>query len=91
MLLCYSTRNGENGEWSLPAPSGLADIHSNTNAGSLPDGRVYLLHNPIVGIDDSSSYHLLPPKLPSSPPAPATTVKALSRRPLCCSKPRELS
>jgi hypothetical protein len=31
------------------AHTGLADIHSNTNAGRLPDGRVYLLHNPVIG------------------------------------------
>ena len=24
-------------------------VHSNINAGSLPDGRVYLLHNPVAG------------------------------------------
>ena len=47
--LCYSVRSGVGGDWSVPRTSKLADIHSNTNAGTLPDGRVYLLHNPVLG------------------------------------------
>ena len=48
--LCFSQRSeGAAGEWSLPSETKLTDIHSNFNAGTLPDGRVYLLHNPIIG------------------------------------------
>ena len=47
--LCFSQRDGgANATWSPPQATGLADIHSNFNAGTLPDGRVYLLHNPIA-------------------------------------------
>eukprot|EP01052_Picozoa_sp_SAG31_P008738 SAG31_NODE_446_length_15587_cov_29.651989_1_plen_649_part_00 len=48
--LCFSQRSGgAAGGWSLPSETKLTDIHSNFNAGTLPDGRVYLLHNPIIG------------------------------------------
>ena len=47
--LCFSQRDGgANATWSPPQATELADIHSNFNAGTLPDGRVYLLHNPIA-------------------------------------------
>ena len=49
-VLCFSQRSGgSRGNWSAPSTSRLTDIHSNMNAGTLPDGRVYLLHNPILG------------------------------------------
>eukprot|EP01052_Picozoa_sp_SAG31_P033376 SAG31_NODE_3761_length_3906_cov_4.295246_2_plen_463_part_00 len=48
--LCYSHRSNVGENWTEPRRSKLGDIHSNTNAGTLPDGRVYLLHNPIFGI-----------------------------------------
>jgi hypothetical protein len=51
-VLCFSRRTGIGtaaSHWTLPAPSQLIDIHSNFNGGTLPDGRVYLLHNPIPG------------------------------------------
>ena len=48
--LCFSQRSGGiRGNWSAPSTSRLTDIHSNMNAGTLPDGRIYLLHNPIWG------------------------------------------
>ena len=41
--LCFSQRSGGGGnKWSLPALTKLEDIHSNMNAGTLPDGRVYV-------------------------------------------------
>eukprot|EP01043_Picozoa_sp_COSAG02_P041669 COSAG02_NODE_3474_length_6681_cov_29.310696_6_plen_465_part_00 len=49
-VLCFSQRSGGNrGNWSAPSSTRLTDIHSNMNAGTLPDGRIYLLHNPILG------------------------------------------
>ena len=46
--LCFSQRQGGGGSWSAPGTTKLTDIHANTNAGTLPDGRVYLLHNPVI-------------------------------------------
>ena len=36
------------GVWSWPLPTEIPDVDSNINAGSLPDGRIYLLSNPVV-------------------------------------------
>ena len=33
---------------SGPLPTEIPDVDSNINAGSLPDGRVYLLSNPVI-------------------------------------------
>ena len=46
--LCFSQRD-YGGEWSALRKTRLMGVHSNINAGSLPDGRVYLLHNPVAG------------------------------------------
>ena len=43
---CFSARAGPHEPWSEPAPSGIPDSTSNMNAGTLPDGRVFLLSNP---------------------------------------------
>ena len=43
---CFSTRADTKEQWSKPAPSGFPDSTSNMNAGTLPDGRIFVLSNP---------------------------------------------
>ena len=45
---CFSQRH-QGGNWSALNTTRLPETHSNMNAGTLPDGRVYLLHNPVSG------------------------------------------
>jgi hypothetical protein len=46
--LYASTRiGGPDGEWSDIVQTGIPDIDSNINAGTLPDGRVYLVSNAV--------------------------------------------
>jgi hypothetical protein len=47
-VFCWSQRH-QGGDWSALSKTRLPEIHSNMNAGTLPDGRVYLLHNPVNG------------------------------------------
>jgi len=42
-------RGASAGDWSTPALSAVPNDNSNLNAGTLPDGRVYLVHNPLLG------------------------------------------
>jgi hypothetical protein len=37
------------GDWAPVALSGVPNDNSNLNAGTLPDGRVFLVHNPLLG------------------------------------------
>ena len=43
--LCFAERAGAAADWSEPAPAGFPDSGSNLNAGTLPDGRVFVLSN----------------------------------------------
>jgi hypothetical protein len=47
-VFCWSQRH-QGGNWSALRKSKLPEVHSNMNAGTLPDGRIYLLHNPVEG------------------------------------------
>ena len=42
-------RGAPAGAWAPVALSGVPNDNSNLNAGTLPDGRVYLVHNPLLG------------------------------------------
>jgi hypothetical protein len=42
-------RGAAAGDWSRPVLSAVPNDNSNINAGTLPDGRVYLVHNPLLG------------------------------------------
>ncbi len=46
--LYASLRNQVGGQWSVPARTNITDDVANINAGSLPDGRVYLLNNALI-------------------------------------------
>ncbi|KAA0158338.1 hypothetical protein FNF31_05023 [Cafeteria roenbergensis] len=49
-LLFASTRQGgAAGDWSKIVKSGIPDINSNINAGTLPDGRTFLVSNAVPG------------------------------------------
>lgn len=49
--LFYSKRVGGVGQnWSVPVTTNIADDVSNINAGSLPDGRIYLVSNTMPNI-----------------------------------------
>jgi hypothetical protein len=43
--LCFAERSGTAADWSEPAPAAFPDSGSNINAGTLPDGRVFVLSN----------------------------------------------
>ena len=43
--LCFAERSGTAADWSEPAPVAFPDSGSNINAGTLPDGRVFVLSN----------------------------------------------
>ena len=50
--LCFSRRVGVSANWSAIAQTNIPDVVSNHNAGRLPDGRTFLLHNPVVQSKD---------------------------------------
>ena len=43
---------GVSANWSAIAQTNIPDVVSNHNAGRLPDGRTFLLHNPVVQSKD---------------------------------------
>ncbi len=46
--LFASVRVGLEGNWTVPVPTNISDDVANINAGSMPDGRVYLVSNLMV-------------------------------------------
>ena len=46
--LCYSSRTDPSANWSAVASTSIPTVIANMNAGRLPDGRVFLAHNPVV-------------------------------------------
>lgn len=44
-----SVRDGPTSNWPQPEETNIPDENSNTNAGPLPDGRIYLVSNSNAG------------------------------------------